>query len=457
MATVTSENIGLLNEKIIVTVTKEDYYPEFEKGLKEYSKKANIPGFRKGMVPAGVLKKMYGNSLFVDQVVKAAEKQLVSYIENQSFKILGQPIPFEGAELQNINYNNIVDYIFNFEIGLEPEINTDLSNANLIRYKIAVTDKFIDDDLEGLRKRYGKYSEPETVNSIENYLALGLEASDVDGNILNEADIAKPVNVLVKYFNEPFQSALLGKAANDTFVFKFSDAFTAAEEANVLKELEVERDAIAESYFKATITRIGMQESAELNEELYKKAFPNADIKSEEELKAALKEEIANNFYDQSKYQIQDQIYHHFLDHSNIELPLEFLRRWLKLNLSDKNLSEEELERNVQSYSKSILWTLIMDKYVSEFGINIDKDDFVAHAKEKLLSYMQGYSLGDSPNHDWINSYAEGMLKDKKFMEESYYEIRAKKVFDELDKKIPTTEKDIELEAFREMLHHHHH
>jgi len=200
-----------------------------------------------------------------------------------------------------------------------------------------------------------------------------------------------------------------------------------------------------------------MQESAELNEELYKKAFPNADIKSEEELKAALKEEIANNFYDQSKYQIQDQIYHHFLDHSNIELPLEFLRRWLKLNLSDKNLSEEELEKNVQSYSKSILWTLIMDKYVSEFGINIDKDDFVAHAKEKLLSYMQGYSLGDSPNHDWINSYAEGMLKDKKFMEESYYEIRAKKVFDELDKKIPTTEKDIELEAFREMLHHHHH
>ena len=457
MATVTSENIGLLNEKIIVTVTKEDYYPEFEKGLKEYSKKANIPGFRKGMVPAGVLKKMYGNSLFVDQVVKAAEKQLVSYIENQSFKLLGQPIPFEGAELQNINYNNIVDYIFNFEIGLEPEINTDLSNANLIRYKIAVTDKFIDDDLEGLRKRYGKYSEPETVNSIENYLALGLEASDVDGNILNEADIAKPVNVLVKYFNEPYQSALLGKAANDTFVIKFSDAFTAAEEANVLKELEVERDAIADSYFKATITRIGMQESAELNEELYKKAFPNADIKSEEELKAALKEEIANNFYDQSKYQIQDQIYHHFLDHSNIELPLEFLRRWLKLNLSDKNLSEEELEKNVQSYSKSILWTLIMDKYVSEFGINIDKDDFVAHAKEKLLSYMQGYSLGDSPNHDWINSYAEGMLKDKKFMEESYYEIRAKKVFDELDKKIPTTEKDIELEAFREMLHHHHH
>ena len=457
MATVTSENIGLLNEKIIVTVTKEDYYPEFEKGLKEYSKKANIPGFRKGMVPAGVLKKMYGNSLFVDQVVKAAEKQLVSYIENQSFKILGQPIPFEGAELQNINYNNIVDYIFNFEIGLEPEINTDLSKANLIRYKIAVTDKFIDDDLEGLRKRYGKYSEPETVNSIENYLALGLEASDADGNILNEADIAKPVNVLVKYFNEPYQSALMGKAANDTFVFKFSDAFTAAEEANVLKELEVERDAIAESYFKATITRIGMQESAELNEELYKKAFPNADIKSEEELKAALKEEIAGNFYDQSKGQIQDQIYHHFLDHSNIELPMQFIKKWISLNLSDKNLSEEELEKNVQSYAKSIIWAMVIEKYVTEFGITIEKDDFVAHAKEKLLSYMQGYSLGDSPNHDWINSYAEGMLKDKKFMEESYYEIRSKKVFDELDKKIPTTVKDIEFEAFRDMLHHHHH
>ena len=457
MATVSKENIGLLNDKIIVTVTKEDYYPDFEKGLKEYSKKANIPGFRKGMVPAGVLKKMYGNSLFVEQVLKTAEKQLVNYIESENFKLLGQPIPFEGAEIQNINFNDLVDYTFIYEIGLEPEIDTDLSKANLIRYKIAVKDNFIDDDIEGLRKRYGKYSEPETVNSTENYITLEVEASDAEGNILNEADIAKPLSAVVKYFNEPYQSALIGKAVKDTFVFKFSEAFIADAEPNILQELGLEKDALADTYFKVIITRIGMQEPAELNEELYKKAFPNADIKTAEEFRAAIKEEFINNFYDQSKGQIQDQIYHHFLDHSNLELPKEFMRRWLKLSLKDQNLSEEEFEKYVQSYSRSILWTLIMDKYVKEMGISFHKEDYIEHAKEKLLSYMQNYSLGESVNHEWINEYATGMLKDKKFMEESYYEIRSRKVFDELDKKITTTEKDIEFEAFRDMLHHHHH
>ena len=457
MATVTSENIGLLNEKIIVTVTKEDYYPEFEKGLKEYSRKANIPGFRKGMVPAGVLKKMYGNSLFVEQVVKVAEKQLVRFLENQSYKILGQPIPNEDSELQNINFNNIVDYTFNFEIGIEPQIDTDLNKANLIRYKIAVTEKFIDDDLENLRYKFGKYSEPATVNSSENYLTIDLDASDADGNILNEADVAKPVSLFVKNFNEPYQSALSGKAIADTFVFKFSNAFTESEETKILNDLQAEKDALADAYFKATITRIALQEPADLNEEFYKKAFPNTDIKSEEELRAALKEEIASNFYDHSKGQIHDQIYHHFLDHSNIELPMQFLRRWISLNLRDKNLSEEEVEKNVQSYIKSIIWAMVIEKYVTEFGISIEKEDFVAHAKEKLLSYMQGYSLGESANNEWIDSYATNMLKDKKFMEESYYEIRSKKVFDELDKKITTTEKDIEFEAFRDMMHNHHH
>ena len=285
MATVSKENIGLLNDKIIVTLSKEDYYPEFEKGLKEYAKKANIPGFRKGMIPMGVIKKMYGNHLFVEQVYKKVEKQLVSYLEEQNLKLIGQPIPFEGAEPLDISYNNLVDYTFQYEVGLEPEIDTDLSKANLIKYKIGITEKFIDEDLEHLRNRYGKYSEPETITVPENHLSFEVKESDADGNILNEEDAAKQLDAFVKFFNEPYQSSLIGKAVNDSFVFKFTDAFTAEEEAKILKELGKEKEAVADTFYKATITRIGIQEPADLNEEFYKKAFPNADIKSVEELR----------------------------------------------------------------------------------------------------------------------------------------------------------------------------
>lgn len=457
MATVKRENIGLLNDKIVVTVSKEDYYPEFEKGLKQYAKQANIPGFRKGMVPAGVLKKMYGNSLFVEQVVKKAEQELVSFLEaDKDLKILGQPIPFETEEKLDINYNNPSDYTFSFEIGIEPTIDTNLDKAKLTRYKINVTDEMVAEDLEGIRKRFGKYSEPETITIGENYVSLDLVASDAEGNIAEDA-MGKPVNVLANYFTDAYQPQVIGKKVNDTFVIKFADAFNDKEEAAVLNEIGLDKDAVADAYFKATITRIGQQDSADLNEELYKKAFPNAEIKSEDEFKAALKEEIAKSFYDQSKYQLQDQIYHHFVDHTAVDLPLDFLKKWLKMNEATASSNDEEFETKFKSYAKEIKWTIIVGKLVEEHNVTVEQQDFRNHAKQQLLGYMQQYSLGENANSEWIDSYAESMLKDKKFMEKSYYEIRMNKVFDAVDLTVKTTEKAIEFEAFKALLHDHHH
>ena len=457
MATITRESIGLLNDKLTVKVSKEDYYPEFEKGLKQYSKQANIPGFRKGMVPAGVIKKMYGQSLFVEQVVKLAEKELVNFLEaDKSLKILGQPIPLETEERLDIHYNNPTDYTFSFEIGLEPEIDTNLDKANLTRYKINVTDKMVEEDLEDLRKRFGKYSEPETITYAENYVTLDIEMSDAEGNVA-EGTEAKPVNILVNYFTDANQPKLIGKKVNDTVVIKFSETFNETEGAAVLKELGLEKEEVADHFYKATITRIGMQEPAELNEEFYKKAFPAAEIKSEDELKATLKEEITKSFYDQSKYQLQDQTYHHFVDHTEVALPLDFLKRWLKMNESTSSETEEEFETKFKGYAKDMKWSIIVGKLVDEHKVTVEQQDFRNHAKQQLLGYMQQYSLGESANNEWIDSYAENMLKDKKFMEKSYYEIRMNKVFNVIDSSVKAKEEAIEFEAFKEKLHHHHH
>src|SRR5450432_3238434 len=141
MATVTKENIGLLHEKLTVKLEKTDYLPSFEKALKEYSKKANIPGFRKGMVPAGLIKKMYGTSLFTDEVLKTVDRELFNYLETDKLDIFAQPLPLE-TDIRQIDVNNPADYTFNFEVGMKPEFNlADLANATITRYVVTVTDE----------------------------------------------------------------------------------------------------------------------------------------------------------------------------------------------------------------------------------------------------------------------------------------------------------------------------
>ena len=194
-----------------------------------------------------------------------------------------------------------------------------------------------------------------------------------------------------------------------------------------------------------------------MNEEFFNKVFPGKEIKTEEEFKAAIKEAIAKNLDDQSRYQLQDQIYHHYVDHTDVTFPDDFVKRFIKLNEEDKNITDEEIDAKYKSYSKELKWSLVVNKLSDEYKVTIEKNDYVNHAKQQLLNYMQSYNLGDSPENGWIDSYAENMLKDKKFIEKSYYEIRTAKIFDALDKEVKTTEQEIDFESFKSKLHHHHH
>ena len=159
MATVTRENIGLLNDKITVKVEKNDYLSSFEKAIKNYSKQANIPGFRKGMVPTGMVKKMYGQSVFTDEVLRTVEKELSGYMVNEKLEIFAQPLPLPENDASKIDFNNPVEYAFAFEVGLKPIFQVaDLSTAPIKRHKVIVTDEMINDELERLQNRHGKMS-----------------------------------------------------------------------------------------------------------------------------------------------------------------------------------------------------------------------------------------------------------------------------------------------------------
>ncbi len=222
MATITRENIGLLNDKLTINIAKQDYLPAFEKSLKDYAKKANIPGFRKGMVPPGLVKKMYGNSVFTDEILRTVEKELNHYVTEEKLDILAQPLPLP-SDTQKMDVFNPADYTFDFEVGYKPEINIDVHSIHVTRYKVTVTDEMVNDEINRLQIRNGNMTNPEVIDNDENVLNVELKEADENGNEI-EGGIQKDNSLLLKYFTEEVKAQLREKKVEDTLLIQLNKA-----------------------------------------------------------------------------------------------------------------------------------------------------------------------------------------------------------------------------------------
>lgn len=455
MATVIRENIGNLTDKLTVQISKDDYLQNFEQSLKKYAKSANIPGFRKGMVPAGMVKKMYGQSVFGDEVLRTVETKLNEYLTTEQLEIFAQPLPLNIAE-NNLDMNNPTDYAFAFEVGLKPDFTVD-TNIAVTRYKINVTDKMVNDEVDRLQRRFGKMTEPETVTDEETMLNVTFTEVDNEGNVI-ENGINKPNSVLVKYFAPSFRNNLLGKRKDDVIDVHLATAFEDKELDVILDDLGLDKNiaGIADKHFKLTITKVGLVEKAAMNEEFFLAAYPNKEIKTEADFRNAVKEDIEAYFVSQSSNQIHDQIYHHLLDHTTISFPEEFLKRWM-LSSGEQKKTVEEIEQEFPSFINSLKWSLISSQLVEENKIEVLPDDIRTHAKQQLFQYMGNQLNILDEQQQWIEDYANKMMKDKKFVEDSYHKISAEKLFKLLADKVSAKEESISAEDFASKLHHHHH
>ena len=453
MATVTRENVGLLTDKITVKVAREDYFPAFEQSLKKYAKTANIPGFRKGMVPAGLVKKMHGPGVFTEEVIRRVEKELGDYMAKEQLDIFAQPLPLEN-DARAFDMNNPSDYAFAFEIGLKPEFKLDTDHITVTRYKVAATEEMINDEVERLRVRNGKMTDPETVTSDDNVLNVTFDETDASGNVI-EGGVTKSNSLLVKYFAESIRPSLMGKKKDDTFQVQLSEAFETKEREFILQDLGLSKDNAADAakYFRLTVTKVGMIEKAELGEEFYETAYPGRGIKTEEEFRNAVKVDIENYYAQQSQNQVHDQLYHQLVDHTSMEFPADFLKRWLQTG-GEKPKTAEEAEAEYPSFQNQLKWTLISSQLINENKINVEQAEIKEHAKQQMLGYMGGQSLDDAP---WLDEYTNRMLQDQKFVENAYFQLQTTKLFQLLETKVKTKEESISAEDFASKLHHHHH
>ncbi|MEO7802231.1 MAG: trigger factor [Ginsengibacter sp.] len=455
MATVTRENLGLLNDKLTVKVFKEDYYPSFEKALKDYSKKANIPGFRKGMVPAGMIKKMYGASIYYDEVLRSVEKQLQEYLTNEKPELLGQPLPVV-SDLRHLDMNAPVEYDFPFEIGLKPEIDVaGLPNTQFIFHKVLATDKMIDDEIERLQSRHGKMSDPESVSSEDNVLNVTFVEIDSEGNTI-EGGIVKDNSLLVKYFTPAYREQLLGKKNDDFLQMTLKDAFDEKEREWIISDLGLDKNdsSILDKTFKLTITKVGLVEKREMNEEFFNEVFQGKDIKTEDDFKKEISDNIQKELDAQSSVQLHDQIYHHLID-SSIDFPEEFLKKWLQKG-GEKEKSAEEVEGEFPVFKDQLKWTLITDKLIRENGIEVTEAEVKDNMVKEVMQYFGQSGMGGG-DMSWLDSYIDRMMQDKKQVDRSYRKLITDKMFSWIEGHVAKTEKVVTAEELAAMQHNHQH
>ncbi|HRO42346.1 MAG TPA: trigger factor [Flavipsychrobacter sp.] len=458
MATVTRENIGTLHDKITVKLTKEDYWPSFEKSLKQYAKQANVPGFRKGMVPAAMVRKMYGPSIFGDEVFRTAGRQLEEYLKEEKLAIFAQPMIMPGANM-NFDMNNPVEVDFSFEIGVKPDFDVpSLTNGTtLTKYKVSVSDKMLDDEVERIRRRYGKVEDLEAIAGDDNIIYTTYEASDAAGNLTPDAQKIEDT-VLLEKLPAKLQEMLKGKKANDTLIIRPSEIAEGDALASFLKDPLKAPTSDPTQPYKLTITKVGLLQPRDLDAELYMQVFQNEMIATEEEFRNRLSQELSKEYDRITRERFQNEIYELLVHNTPLQLPVDFLKRWMKEG-QEKPKSEAEVEKEFPGFDHQLRWTLISDKLIQDAGINVTIEDVKEDVKTRVLSYFGMDADEDAP---WMESYMQKVVKDNKTMDETYRRILFDRLFQWLEEKFAVEQKEVTEEEFFKLAdphatHHHHH
>jgi trigger factor len=314
----------------------------------------------------------------------------------------------------------------------------------------------IDEEIDRLLVRNGKMTEPDTISGEENVLNLTFVETDENGQVI-EGGIHKDNSLLVKYFKENIRGNWIGKKKDDEMVLQLIQAFDEKELEWILSDLGLEKnEANRNKYFRLSLTKLGFIEKPALDEPFFAAALPGRDLKTIEDFRTAIKDDIQKQWDNQTRSQLQHNLYHELINLTSIAFPEAFLKRWL-LNGGDKPKTQEEVEHEFPAFADQLKWTLILDKVVRENNIEVKKEDLEGLARQQLMGYLgMGAANDEQP---WIKDYINRMMQDKRFVEDAVQRIRTDKVLGWAESQVNPVKKEISSEEFGRMQeeHQHHH
>ena len=406
---ITKENISKVNALLKVNVTKDDYTEKVETQIKDYKKKARVDGFRPGKIPEGLVRKMYGKAILVEEVNKIMSESLTKYLIDEKLNILGEPLPNRENQ-KPIDFDNDTNFEFVFDIALAPEIDVKLSKKDKITfYDIKVDAKILDSQIDNYLRRFGEFKDVEEATDMEmltgNFVQVDENNAIVEGGINTEH-----VKITIEYIKDKEVKDLFSaKKVGDKVIFDLRKAYPSDTEIASMLHIDKEKAKELTGNFEFTINQIQRFEKAEMNQDLFNKAFGDGVINSEKEFKEKLTAEIKENFVKESDYRFMFDAKENLVSKLNPELPAEFLKRWL-LEINKGKFTSEQIEAEYPAFEEDLKWQLIKDQIIKINEINVDEQEVLALAKEVTAAQFMQYGLNNLPD-EHLENYAKEILK----------------------------------------------
>lgn len=442
------KDIDSNNATITISIEKADYSEKVEKTLRDYRKKANIPGFRPGMVPMGLLKKMYGKAILGEEINKILSDELYKYIHDNKVNMLGEPLP-NDTEQKDIDFNTQEEFEFVFDLGLAPEFEVELNKKDKVKYyQITPGEEMINNQIKSYTGRFGKYIQEEVVE--EKDMIKGELFELVDGKAHETGINVNDAVLTPSYMKDEATKALfVGAKKGDVITFNPKTAFE--NEAEIASLLKISKEAVGNvaSDFQITIESITRYVEAEVNQELFDKVFGEGVITSEEAFIGKIKETLQENLLQDSEYKFgldaRDALVKKY---ESLSFPDAFLKRWLLA--TSKNLTEETLEADYPKMIADLKWQLIKDKIAKANELKVENEDVEAYGRKIARSQFAQYGmigLDDSI----LDNYAKDLLKKEETLKNIIDKVAEDKVLAIVKDAVKLETKEVSIEEFNKM------
>ncbi|HSP12102.1 MAG TPA: trigger factor [Salegentibacter sp.] len=433
---ITRENIDELNAVVKVDIAKEDYAPNVEKILKDYRKNANIPGFRKGHVPMGMVKKQYGQAVLVDEVNKLLQDALNKYLTEEKLDVLGNPIP---KEQEDFDWNK-EEYSFEFELGLAPEFEVNLElEKPVTKYNIVADEKMVNTQLESMQKQYGKLISKNEVDD-EKDIVAGTFKNEEEG-IENKSSVE-----LEKVNGKKNLDKFMGSKVGDTIKLNTKNLFK--DDHDLIQHLDIEHDKAHDLDIEVefTVSEVNKRELADLDQELFDKLFGKDKVKSVTELKDKIKEDAAKQFEQQSDQQLMNDVTEALIETTKFDLPKEFLQKWIR-TVGEKPLTEEEAVEEYEKSEKGLRYQLIEGKIINDKKLEVNFDDLKAFSHEKIKQQMAQFGQMN-PSEKELDDIAARILSNQDEVKRLSEQLMNEKLLDFYKENMKFEEKEVTYDEF---------
>jgi len=441
---ISKNEVDTLNLTVNIEITPEDYQDKVNSVLQNYRKSANIPGFRPGKVPMGLIKKQYGKAVLIDEINKILQDAIFNYIQEEKLNILGNPLPVEQEEL---DFDTPGTYNFGFELGLSPEVDVKISKKNKVKgVKVVADDKVLDTYMEDIRGRYGKMSTPEKPAADDmfhgSFTEVDADGAAAEGGIVKEDAQFLGTNLKTKKAQGELAKATMGSTMTFDAKKSFGKDYNVA---GLLGVTDAQLEASTGS-FEFKLTNISRMEPAELNQEFFDKVYGEGAVTSEKEMRARMKEEAERMYQNEADQYFLNNVAEYLLEKTKFDLPIVFLKKWMQTS-GEKPLTADEVEADWKKTEKGLRYQLIENAVITAAEIKVSREDLLDHTVGMVKAQFQQYGQ-QVMDDEMLKGIAENALKNEEEVRRISDQVYNAKLLAHYKESFKVEEKEVTYDQF---------